>query len=473
MELRLYDVDKTTAKIIICSLSTVQPTFTCSGGSVVVGAVDDRYNTGGKSITTTLVTITGLSAWTDYTYTATQGSDTISGGFKTLPADQSTDFGFIVSTCEQFVQKTLAQAYTTIRNLCASAPEPITTMFHIDDIMYVDGLQVVDADAGINATGVPEQTKVATDYAAAWAAYYGLVNTATKNRFRHKDRMWVFRNLSCCASGGDHAIEGNHCRGGLVNGVPNADYKGCDKALEAICMAEWNAFIGDANPPLLRAGKAHWGKTIGPVKFALYDYSLYSEPYDSVLNPDAIGYGAEQIADIAAYMDVDTEPFKCFLHESPVITYGQPYRGWHTTEADALKASYDASDNLNGVNGNSFAVFGDNHSPHVMSLDTFWGFCAGVLQDSQPVNNGMDDENNILAYAPWGGRTRWSMHSFNKTGDTIFGGFWHFRVLASQSPKKIEAVFIDGGTGKELSPKFTLTQGSTNNQWTMARGRIA
>lgn len=473
MELRLYDVDKTTAKLIICSLSTVQPTFTCSGGSVSVGTIDDRYNTGGKSVTTTLVTITGLAAWSDYTYTAVQGSDSISGGFKTLPAGQDTDFGFIVGTCEHWSQQVVSQVYTTIKNLMQSAEEPITTMFHIDDIMYADQLQVLDSEEGINGTGIPEQTKVATDYVAAWGAYYGLLNTKTKKRMRHADRMWVFRNLSCCASGGDHAIEGNHCRGSSTNGVPNTDYRGCDKTLEALCMAEWNAFIGDANPPLLRAGKAHWGKTIGPVKFALYDYSLYSVPHDSVLNPDAIGYGAEQIADIDTYMDVDTEPFKCFLHESPVIVYGQPYRGWHATEADALKASYDASNNLNGVGGNSFAVFGDNHSPHVMSLDTFWGFCAGVLQDSQAVNAGMDSEAHITAYAPWGGRTRWSKHAHVTTGDSIVGGFWYFRVLASQTPKKIEAVFIEGGTGKDLSPKFTLTQGATDNQWTMTRGKLA
>ena len=472
---RVYDVSQNTAKIIFVSLSMTQPTATCSGGNVSVSQITDWYGQGGKNIGVSLITITGLSPWAEYTYTITQGGETLDGSFRTMPADQNTDFGFLVSTCENYYHRDPHNVYAAIRQLMRTAQEPIVTLFHIDDLNYFDGMRVNDSVTGISNTE-PQTTGNTYDYAAAYAAYYGLLPSF--GNLQQADRLWLFRNLPCCASGGDHMFEGNHCRGG----IGNSDYKGCNRLatdpvpnLEANAKAVWDAFVGDANPAPLRAGKLHWGKDIGPVRFALFDYSLYAQPYDPAApDPNLVGYGSEQINDVMTWMDVNSHQFKCFLHESGLCAYGQPWRDWHPNEADGWKTQHDAAANLNGTSGNSFTVYGDNHAPHVVKYDTMWAFCAGVLRDSQVVNQNPQDENRISKVRAWGVDSKlvWSWNAYAKTGDKKVGGFWYFRVLASQSPRVIEAYFIDSN-GNIRSGAYRLVEGTVNNQWAPDKSKVA
>jgi len=475
---KVFDITPTTAKIIAVSNSASTITATCDTGTVVVGAADVRYNVGGVIISSTLITITGLPVFTQFTYSVSQDAETRTGSPTTSVNDQTTDFGYTVATCDRGGEWDRHQrfAYTAMRKVIANAKEPITNHFHIDDLFYADSYEVNDSVTGIATTGKPQSTGLGRDYAAVYATYFGLL--PSESGWRYTDRIWFNENQGTCASGGDHAIELNHCRGALNNGVPNPDYSGCNRLgtdpvpnLEATAKAEWDAFVGQANPPMLRTGKWHWGKVIGSIRFALFDYSLYSQPYDSVLAPDVVGYGSEQLADIRAYMNVNTEPFKCFFHESGVIQHGQPWRNWHQTEADAWKAEFDATVNYMTA-GTSWTDYGDNHAPHVVSLDTFWGFCAGMIENSQIVNQNMESEAAYTALQVWGGQNKWSEHAAATTGDRAMSGFWHVRVLQSETPKRIERVFIDGGTGEPISPVFTLLEGATNNQWTMNRPKL-
>jgi hypothetical protein len=388
--------------------------------------------------------------------------------------NHNQDYGFILSTCDRGGELNRHQryAFSAVKKVMQEASEPITTMLHIDDLFYSDSYQVNDSDTGIVSIGKPEDSGLARDYAAVYAAYYGLL--PSQPGWDYTDRQWVYRNLSCLASGGDHAIARNHCRGGSVNGIKNSDYWGCDRAaggLEEIAKAEWDSFVGQANPDMLRAGKWHWGKVIGSIRFALIDYSLYADPYDQVLNADPVAFGAEQLGDIRTYMNVDTEPFKCFLFESGIIQHGQPWRDWHPTEADTWKAEFDGTANYMTA-GTSFVGYGDNHSPHVVSLDTSWGFCAGMIENSRIVNQNMESDAAYTSLQNWGGQNRWSEHAIAGTGDRAMSGFWHFRVLQSETPKRITAEFKDGGHGKTISPVFTLLEGATNNQWTVSKAKF-
>lgn len=476
---RVGAVDKTSAKITFVSLSTVAPTVTCSGGNVVVGTPSDRYNNGGLSVATTLITITELSQFTKYTYSITQGSDVINGSFTTAP-DETQDFSFIVASCDSPYITNSNNPWPTIRGLMNDDAYPMLAMFHIDDVNYVDTIWILD-QSGIRTSGNtalegPQTTGLGRDYAAGWAHYYGLIAGQGTRRALTKtadsDRHYVFQNLPSFVSGGDHAIEDNHCRGALVNGVPNSDYNGCDRTpgtgLEDVAVAEWNAFLGDANPTPLRTDKLHWGCEIGCVKFALFDYSLYSQPYDSVLDDDVVGYGSEQIDDIMTYLS-DTHDFKVMLMESPPTTFGQPWKDWHETEAAAWKATFDADDNLNGTDSNCFSVAGDNHALYCQSHDTFWNFTAGSLQTNN-VGHNMEGASSVAVLANnWSGQNRFSKHAVAQTGDQLFGGFWHFKVTAGV---KIEASCYHNN-GSILVKNITLTKGAANNQWTMPRAKFA
>ena len=473
---RVGAVDETTAKITFVSKSTVAPTVSCSGGVVVVGTPDDRYNTGGNSIATVLITITGLSGYTDYTYTINQAGDVINGSFKTMP-DKSTPFSYIVISCDHPSNNYGQNPWKLIRSLM-SADIPLAAVFHIDDVSYVDKVQVNDADTTILSTGEAQTTGLGTDYAIGWAHYYGLIEGGTGTgsfgigKTDSPDRNYVFQNLPSFLSGGDHAVEDNHCRGALVNGVPNTDYHGCDRTgggLEEVAKAEWEAFIGDANATPLRADKWHWGCEIGCMKFALYDYSLYSDPYDSVLNPDPVGYSAEQIGDINTYLSDSTFDYKCHLMESPPTTYGNPWKNWHPTEADGWKTTFDADDNLNGVDGNSFAVCGDCHALFAVKHDTFWYFCTGAFNGTSLVNSAQETPGSIANLnSHWSGQNQFSEHGFSFTGDRMLGGFWHFTVYPKD---RVEAVCYSA-TGSKFSPVFTMDYKSTDNQWTKTRAKF-
>lgn len=448
----------------------------CSGGSVAVGSSSDRYNHGGLSVNNTLVTITGLSANTTYTYTVSKNTESVSGSFTTQTSGEH-EFGWIMATCDSWRHKTGKNSYTAIRKLCETSPEKIAGIFMIDDLFYTDDFTLsTDSETGLSS-GVPQSTGLGRDYAVSYAVLLGCTGYDTQ-KWRHADRLWVNRNIPTWASGGDHAIEFNHCRGPIGSG----DYQGCDRTvggLEEIGKAEWDSAIGNGNPTPLRTDRWHWGKTIGDVSFSLWDYSLYSQPHNPA-SPDAdlVAYGSEQINDIMSYHTTQSSPFNIFLMESG-INVGQPWHSssaadpWHPNEANGWKTTFDAENKLNGVSGSSVVMYGDNHSPHVMSFDTFWGFCAGVLQDAASVNFGSDTEGSIGNFDNvWSGKQLWRQKAYSSTGDHNIGCFLWCRRLGSVAggTARLEAVFVDGdlkpdGSLRYLSPIFILNYQSTNNQW--------
>lgn len=467
--LRVMDVSQTTAKLIVATLSNATITATCSGGEVSVGATSERIES--PFLGAALVTIIGLQAWTQYDYEVVQNGQSISGSFRTMPANQQTDFQFIVATCDNPFMRGQRKTFSTLRQVVEdSSLPPVVMMFHPDDLNYVDGYSIDDsAWTGLQTTGSAEDTGLAADYAIGWASYYGLL--PSQGKWRYEDRQWVYRNLPCVASGGDHMIASNHCRGPDSEGGPAF----CDRSiggLEEIGKAEWDAFVGQGNPPALRTDQLHWGKEIGPILFALHDSQLYSEPYDfedsDETNWAKPHYDSDQLADIRAYLNVDTHWCKIGLFETGWANgVGQPWYDRWRDEASAWKIQLEADDNLNGVEGNFTFVCGDNHNPHVVSYESFWTFCAGVLEDANSVGRLLRNQT-----FPHGGAYRWDWPNFVNTGDNLTGGFWLFRYYAAE--ETLEARFIKGGVnyarlGLQRSTMYGpvyLERGATNNQWT-------
>lgn len=468
-------------QMIVSSLSSATLEPSCSGGTISASAWSLRYDVNDVQIYTATITVTGLSAFTVYSYQIKQpGCDFVAGSFRTLPGDQRTNFGFVLATCDGYQGRSLFDTAQTLQKLIEKAPEPVLLRLHIDDLDYVDNRQLNDSETGLLTTGRPELTGLSRDYAANWYANMGGVPSSQK--WRKPSRLWMNQNLPLVASPGDHAFEENHCRGQ----VGAADYNGCNRGpsaaipnLEENCYAEWMAFVGNAQSDLyLRSGKLQMGLEIGPCRFGVFDHQLYCEPYESGVSPsDLQCYGAEQIADLKAYLNVSSVPFKFGCFESGLAAgQGQPWYDWHPDEAAAWAADWMAEPLLNGTSGNFTVLQGDNHRAFSFESDDWWVFCAGVFQDSSSVNTNPWELGGVPS--PFSGRYRWRWQNSatSPNGLTEIGGFWWVRVFADETPRRITMQFIHGAQWERIerlgidaatvSPVYTLLEGAADNQWT-------
>ncbi|MCX2981807.1 hypothetical protein EYC98_13155 [Halieaceae bacterium IMCC14734] len=399
-----------------------------------------------RGIWTIRVRFTDLSPWTSYTYSIVQDGKSIDGSFQTLPDNQTTPFSFIIGTCDGPNPTNPTNTYKTIRQVVENSTIPVLHMFIIDDVHYADNFTVDDPTTGFVSTGLPQDTGLAGDYAKSWAANYGLIPSEPK--WMMPDRQWVYRNISCSYSGGDHAIASNWCRGDANPEGHDRMSKDCMRgpgSLEDVAGSEWDSFFGNINPDPLRAGQWYWGKEMGPVKMTLWDMSKTCEPFDSRLPTDTQCYGAQQISDHMKYLDVDTHPFKIGLHESGLTLMGQPWLEFHRTEAEAWYKDFITRPNLNGSNGSFVSIYGDNHTVHTLKLDDFWVWSPGTLGDARAVG-GINAFNPDRSWG-WGGIPKYGESSSKLIGDRFIHNFTMVTVHADKSPMYIDIAHIDGGRG--------------------------
>lgn len=460
--LRLGDVSMSRQLLNVVTLKnplTYPLSATVSGGNVAINTPSLRVDElPARGVWTVKISFTVLQAGTGYVYTVTQDGESINGSFQTLPDNQNTPFAFIIGTCDGRIPRNPTNTFRSIRKLVESSAIPVVHMFIIDDVHYADYAEVNDPTTGLVATGLAQDTGLGEDYAKSWTASYGLLPSDSK--WMLPDRQWVYRNLPCCYSGGDHAIAGNWCRG---NADPNAGdkmHKPCSRgpgSLEEVAGKEWDAFYGCINPLPLRDNQWYWGKDIGPVRFSLWDMSRMIEPYDSRLPTDTQCYGAQQIMDHMNYLDVDTHPFKIAFHESGLTLMGQPWLEFHRSEAEAWLDDFLTRPNLNGVNGNFVSIYGDNHTAHTIKLDDFWAWSAGTVGDENATNMGESPSFG------WGGELRYKESAAKTIGDRFLHNFILVTVHADKTPMYIEVSHIDGGRGVK---KYTarLTHKSPKNQ---------
>lgn len=461
--LRLGDVSTTRQLLNVVTLKNPDifpiSSILTGGGTVVIGKPSIRVDElPARGIWVIKISFTNLTPNNGYVYSVTQNAEVIDGSFQTLADNQNTPFAFIVGTCDGSVPRNPTNTFSSIRKLVESSTVPIVHMFIIDDVQYCDGTKINDPTTGLVSTGKPQDTGIAEDYAKAWAAGYGLIPSESK--WALPDRQWVYRNVPCCYSGGDHAIAPNWCRG-------NADPKGGDRmlklckrgtgSLEDIAIKEWDVFYGNINPAPLRANQWYWGKEIGPVRLSLWDMSRFNEPYDSRLPTETQCYGGQQITDIMNYLDVSTHPFKIAFHESGLSLMGQPWLEYHRSEAQAWYDDIVTRPNLNGQKGNFISIYGDNHTVHTLKFDDFWAWSAGTLGDSSATNIGKSPKFG------WGGILKYRESASKIIGDRFINNFVLVTVYADQIPKYIEISHIDGARGVK---KYTarLTFNSQKNQ---------
>ena len=466
IRIRLGASESTQLKAVVATLSEAEVIATLSpSGTVVVTQpverIADPYLGAG------LVTFSGLQPWTVYHYSITQGNETIEGQFRTAPAvGQAVDYAWAFATCDHPLRPDVRRPYRWIKAI-AEAQEttcPMLFMATIDGVSYVDGTTFDDSAGSGLVISVPAQETDPPDgevYAAAWAEYLGLVHVSGK--WRYAERQWCYQNipalnLPCVRGAGSY---------------------------EEVAGAEWDYFLGNGNPNPLREDQGYWKFDAWPMRFVLLDISKTRQPFqadgDNTLAggyPDGDRYGAQQLADVKAVMNVDSFPFKCYAHEVG-IDAGQPWADWHATEYAAWKTDFDGLDNLNGTAGNSWVCYGDNHSIHYISYNTFWAFSVGTIEDAPTdgaslVTKSLVDDGASLATKELvdDGALRQLISSFVETNNRRFGGFWVFEVHGTADPQYISARYIDGGTGHIILGPVYLEAGAEDNQWTYTPANV-
>lgn len=277
-------------------------------------------------------TFTGLGHFTEYSYTATQGSNTLSGKCRTLPGDKDNLRLFLTSCFYPSPTGELggnpdqvAGAWNYIRQQIESGPLPVVDVVHADDICYADRfIKPSDSGVGKTTTGLPEVTLKQYDYALCYAATFGLVSPDIAGGafpFLDSDYLFGIANCGLRYQDGDHEYTNDLQPGNAPTPNPYhatpGDYNGAG-------LQVFNALIRPFIGTSARSADVnahHWYQDYGPMRLIVTDptcnYSLnLAVPANTVM------WGNNQIADLRAAWHVAHKPFKLVFN--PLFGLRQP-----------------------------------------------------------------------------------------------------------------------------------------------------
>lgn len=508
---RMGYVSKTAAKLTVVSLlDTGALAVTCSGGTVAISTPlsglgsDHTLFPGVPVLYYAKVDISGLSADQAYTWTVSKNGNSVSGSFRTLPAD-GADFSFVMATCEALDAHSPANGILPFRRYIESQTNPPVHFYaHIDDNMYPDldrawgrpayrsgdvvtQLQLTKPEGAAN--GDPEDTGLAADYCINWARYFGLM--ADDHYAAHTDRLWVQRNLAFIAQWGDHEVASNWNRGvggaGSWYGGPSGYSAAGDFVaspvgfFDNVSVPIWEALFGQARPSKLGTGQ-HWGFTQGPLCIVACDMNTFADgrhgltlaagvnpgtgkqPDGSVdltggISADLPYLGTQQITDILNYFASSNKPFNILCTANGISSHNEPWgQFWPTDFLDLMqRASIGVLNNprLNGTTGKLIILKGDSHALHVTSYHSN-GAASGLGGASYNNKelwevcagtlNGSNTAGVTFPYLRYAGRVRRVKSGVASNARKIHG-FVHIIVRASRSPQEMEIRLIDTTNG--------------------------
>lgn len=222
-----------TAKMVLMSLTNGDITVTCAGASnspitVTPTATDTDGGAHSPAGYTATVTLTGLSEFTEYTFTASQvgntvGMGSIAGSFTTLPSSQD-NFYFWALSCDAGAATgndihTGHGFYKNIREHVDPNGLRCAGILHVDDHGYVSSRAFTDSAAPGMIGVAPSVHMSLYAYSAAYLNYYGLypngsgnsgfgeaslkTTTANIDIGRNPDRVWCMQNLPVWPQWGD------------------------------------------------------------------------------------------------------------------------------------------------------------------------------------------------------------------------------------------------------------------------------
>jgi len=430
--------------------SAVDPiSAVASAGSVAITQPAQTLVTISAPLQVGFVDVTGLPAHSPLTVTVSQnGEDDQVCTLKTLPDDEVTDFSFIMTTCDFLVSKTAGNLWRELNDLIDT--ENILFRVNPDDYTYVDGLTMNKPP--YTSTGVPGTTKDPDDYNLAYGVWAGVFDTYYEAH--DVERQDFYKRVPVLSTGGDHYVKNDYRRS---TDVPE------DSVLYAAAKDGWENWAAPLNPDPLAVGELWFGFTCGPCRF------VFSEMENTCIPPvasetDKPCYTQPQIDDWFNYWDTDPVQFNFLCSERMTDQTQQGWRQLHQDEADGWKASMEANNNLNGVNGNLTALTGDRHCQMVIQYDSFAEMvpsqCAG--QDS------VGAELYGINWA-WGGVLKHAIVTRDEIGDRPEEGFILFRVKASAATPFLEMIHYQtmNGTLQQTYGPSRLNAGAEDNQWVL------
>lgn len=511
LRVRMGYCSRNTAAISIVALRDTAPvSITCSGGSPAIttpltGLGDDHptYGAGQYAIFYAKADITGLSPGTLYTYTVTQGSQTVSGSFRTMPAADQP-YAFLVGTCEHAEQFTPVDVHRVMREYAEAQDVPVYFYAHIDDLHYTDSMRFwgyqpsngQDALTGLSlsntgAGGDPEDTGLAWDYALTWAGYFGLLpGWAYTVR---PSRMWWHQNMPMWAQWGDHEVASNWQRGHGGQGdwygpkewagtVTDPDFApvGTNNFFDTVAQPLWRALFGQCMPPRLGATGEHWGTSFGPVAFAAADMNTFADgrhylttgtgagcgrKSDGTVDLGASGnaslpyLGSGQIGELLSFYTSEAKPFNIFFTSNGISSHNEPWAQWWVSDFDDFikRTSIGVLNNsrLNGSVGKLTVLKGDTHSLHVLSHHAngtagglggasyngpeLWEICPGTI-------NGSGTVAVNFQYKLFSQKLRVKVDATGPRGRG-YHGIVHVIVHADETPQRVEVRLVETTRG--------------------------
>lgn len=478
--------DGTTIKVVAHSLSSADVVVTVSGVSPVtfssmtgVGTVTplagktEAFFAEGK-------TISGLSAFTTYTYTAVQGANSITGSFTTTPSIND-DFAFFVGTCDNIssLGGSSPGMYEHIRSyMQTSGNLPVVGLLHLDDHYGYMDFNGVDDSAGTGhkiTAGDTYAYETATDYNYALGAGAALgLYSASGNAFctdgHDADRVWCMQNLPVWPQKGDHDCGKNEMGWSTATdgvGLPSTQY---DNSLLV-----WNAILKPLQPPAIDGSNSNaWGATFGPVYIAAMDgiTQASGDGTDYTAAPADL-FGSTQISSVLSAMN-NSSPFK-ILGLSNGIRYlnadnphdytdgAQNPIELHATEYPALftdAGSLMGMNATNGAGGTFFTMHGDYHGLKAQknerangtNAEWFYSFNVGTL-------TGATNFPKIAADTVYNGSTVEYSEGVLNNHD-----YWCARVevYGSRYPRECHVILMDKTGADVWSKKFVSPRGGND-----------
>lgn len=284
------------AKILVASLTSAPVTVTVNGINYVSG-VDFTLTGRGSPVVvyTGLLEVTGLTEFTRYSWSATNGTDSDSGSFLVEPTS-GQEFQFEFCGCDNnttFIHASVGNTWRipgqwqNIKTQAVAATPPMAGVAFVDDLGYVSRLSVDDtANSGLAMTGAPNANasyQTLNNYLIGWCALLGmlgpnrtsftaeeLAETANNSILqvlwaREENRSWCRKNLNMWTQWGDWEFKSDMGWDAQPTGDAWTNGK-----------AAWECFYGLIKPDLdgitpRDVSAKHWCFKIGDVVIASLD----------------------------------------------------------------------------------------------------------------------------------------------------------------------------------------------------------
>lgn len=341
-----------TAKMVVMSLTNGAASVDCNGTNhpITWVATDSDGGAASPAGYSCNVEINGLSEFTSYEYTVTQGENVVTDSFYMLPGEND-DFCFYAITCDATASpygfSNGEGVYKNIKEQVQAGGLPCVGILHIDDMGYVSNRRFADSAAVGLDTQTPAQLNTQYAFSAAWLNFYGLhasgsvetlapgyetgfgestasTTTANIDNSRNPNRVWCMRNLPVWPQWGDWEFKNdigfdfptnnpdtpNPFHKTYTLGVGNRDGGG---------LLAWQQLCSHLQPPLINAANSNaWAFDLGCIRVISADGitnangaigTNYSNPLGTITTDDynvipvASIHGAAQVADILGAVD--------------------------------------------------------------------------------------------------------------------------------------------------------------------------